>query len=272
MGDYAATLALLDKVRPDYIFHLAAQAIVQKALADPEATLVNNLIGSLHVLQAMRELELPATLLMIGSSEEYGHVHPEDLPVDEDTPFRPENPYAVSKISQDMLALQYYLAYKLRIIRVRPFNHIGPGQSEHFVTSAFAHQIAMIEAGLQEPVVRVGNLSAERDFTDVRDMVCAYHMAITEGEPGEVYNLGSGRSVSIQRILDTLLELSTVPVKIERDPKRLRPADVPRIVCDPTRFRTLTGWQAEVPLRRSLADILDYWRDRVKEAPERGET
>jgi GDP-4-dehydro-6-deoxy-D-mannose reductase len=264
LADYESVRDMLAEVRPDYLFHLAAQAIVQRALKDPEATLVNNLVGELNVLRAVQELDLPTRLLLIGSSEEYGHVSPEDLPVDEDTPFRPENPYAVSKVAQDMLGLQYFLTYKLPIIRVRPFNHIGPGQGEAFVSSAFAHQVAAIEAGLQEPVLRVGNLSAERDFTDVRDMVRAYYLAITQGEPGAVYNLGSGRATPISHILDTLLSLSTVDVRVEQDPARLRPADVPRIVCDPRRFQALTGWQATIPLEQSLADILNDWRARIR--------
>jgi GDP-4-dehydro-6-deoxy-D-mannose reductase len=270
LTDYASTRALLAEARPDYLFHLAAQAIVQRALSDPEATLVNNIVGELHLLRAVRELELPTRILLIGSSEEYGHVGPDDLPVDEDTPFRPENPYAVSKIAQDMLGLQYFITYKLPVIRVRPFNHIGPGQSEHFVSAAFARQVAAIEAGLQEPVLRVGNLSAERDFTDVRDMVRAYHLAITQGEPGAVYNIGSGRGTPISSILDTLLSLSTVDVRVERDPARLRPADVPRIVCDPSRFRALTGWTPEWTLNQSLTDILNDWRAHLAPAPPAG--
>ncbi|HMA35446.1 MAG TPA: GDP-mannose 4,6-dehydratase [Chloroflexia bacterium] len=265
--DYPATRALLAQLRPDFIFHLAAQSIVQRALQDPEATLVNNIVGELNVLRAVQELALPARILLVGSSEEYGHVQPEDLPVDEDTPFRPENPYAVSKIAQDMLGLQYFQAYQLAVVRVRPFNHIGPGQGEQFVTAAFARQVAAIEAGRQDPVLRVGNLSAERDFTDVRDMVRAYYLAITQGVPGAVYNLGSGQATSIASILDTLLAMSTVDVRIERDPARLRPADVPRIVCDPRRFQALTGWQPTIRLTTALSDILDDWRQRVLAEP-----
>ncbi|HUS15553.1 MAG TPA: GDP-mannose 4,6-dehydratase [Chloroflexia bacterium] len=263
LADYGATRDALADIRPDFLFHLAAQSIVQRAFSDPESTLVNNIVGELNVLRAIKELNLPTRILLVGSSEEYGHVEPEDLPVDEDTPFRPENPYAVSKIAQDMLGLQYFLTFKVPVIRVRPFNHIGPGQGEQFVTAAFARQVAAIEAGQQEPVLHVGNLSAERDFTDVRDMVRAYHLAITEGEPGAVYNLGSGQATSISRILDTLLAMSTVAVRIERDPTRLRPADVPRIVCDPGRFRGRTGWEPRIALQTSLTDILNDWRQRV---------
>ena len=263
LSSFDDTRALLADVRPDFVFHLAAQAIVQLALADPEATLVNNLAGQLNMLRGLRDLGLAARLLSIGSGEEYGHVGPEDLPVDEDTPFRPENAYAVGKIAADMLSLQYYITYRLPVVRVRPFNHIGPRQSENFVTAAFARQVARSEAGLQEPVLRVGNLTAQRDFTDVRDMVRAYHLAITDGEPGAVYNIGSGKGVAIQAILDAFVGMSRLPVRVEQDPARMRPSDVPVIVCDPRRFVERTGWQPTIPLRQSLADILDYWRDRA---------
>ena len=265
LTDYAAVTRLLGETAPDLIFHLAAQAIVQKALAAPEATLVNNIVSQLNLLRGVREVGLPTQLLLVGSAEEYGHVQPTDLPVNEDTPFRPDNPYAVSKIATDMLGLQYHLAYKMPIIRVRPFNHIGPRQQEHFVTAAFARQVARIEAGQQPPVLQVGNLNAERDFTDVRDRVRAYHLAATRGTPGAVYTLGSGRATPIRTILDMLLGLSRVPIEVQLDPARMRPADVPAIVCDPRRFHDATGWQATIPLEQSLADILDYWRARVAE-------
>lgn len=262
--DYEQVRRMLAEARPDLIFHLAAQAIVQRALTDPQATLVNNMVSELNLLRGVRELGLEARLMLVGSSEEYGHVQPDDLPVDEDTPFRPENPYAVSKIATDMLGLQYYIAYQMPIVRVRPFNHIGPRQSEHFVTAAFARQVARIEAGLQPPVIRVGNLNSERDFTDVRDMVRAYHLALTQGVPGAVYNIGCGQSVSIRLILDMLIGLSNVAVRIEPDPLRMRPSDVPVIVCDPRRFQQQTGWRPEIALGRSLTDILNYWRDRTR--------
>jgi GDP-4-dehydro-6-deoxy-D-mannose reductase len=264
LTNYQETRRMLAEARPDLIFHLAAQAIVQRALTDPEATLVNNVVSELNLLRGLRDLGLESRLLLAGSSEEYGHVRPDDLPVDEDTPFRPENPYAVSKIATDMLGLQYYIAYQMPIIRVRPFNHIGPRQSEQFVTSAFARQVARIEAGLQEPVIRVGNLNSERDFTDVRDMVRAYHLALIQGTPGEVYNIGCGHAVSIRLILDMLIGLSNVAVRIESDPTRMRPSDVPVIVCDPRRFQQQTGWRPEIALGRSLMDILNYWRARTQ--------
>jgi GDP-4-dehydro-6-deoxy-D-mannose reductase len=251
---------MLEKARPDYVFHLAAQSNVQRAFADPQATIMNNVVGQLNLLDALRTGSPEARIMIACSSEQYGLVRPEDQPIDEDTLFRPNNPYAVSKIAQDALALQYFLSYGLPTIRVRSFNHIGPGQSEQFVSAAFARQVAMIEAGKQEPVMHVGNLDAQRDFTDVRDIVRAYHLAITEGQPGEVYNIGSGVGHSIQWILDTLIGMSAVQVEVRQDPARMRPADIPILVCDPTRFHTRTGWEPEIPLEQTLHDILEYWR------------
>ncbi|HEY0068550.1 MAG TPA: GDP-mannose 4,6-dehydratase, partial [Chloroflexia bacterium] len=204
-----------------------------------------------------------ARILVACSSEQYGLARPEDIPIDEDTPFRPNNPYAVSKIAQDALAVQHFLSWGQQTIRVRAFNHIGPGQSELFVASAFARQVARIEAGLQEPVLYVGNLEAERDFTDVRDMVRAYLLAITQGEPGGVYNIGSGQAYTIQSLLDAFLAASKVPVEVRQDPARMRPSDIPVLLCDASRFKQRTGWVPQIPLERTLHDILDYWREMV---------
>lgn len=250
--------------RPEYIFHLAGQAFVPQSFDQPQATLATNIFSELHVFLAAIKLKLDATILITGSNEAYGHVRPEDIPVDEETPLRPVSPYAVSKIAQDMLALQYHLSHGLKTIRTRPFNHIGPRQNDRFAASSFAHQIARIEAGLQEPVLRVGNLSAERDFTDVRDMVRAYRLAVERGAPGAVYNMGSGRAVALQTLLDTLLSLSSTSISVESDPARMRPVDVPLVVCDNSRFQLATGWQSEIPLQQTLRDILDDWREQVK--------
>ena len=246
------------------MFHLAAQSNVQRAFQDPESTIVNNIVSELNLLEALRKSAPEARIMITGSSEQYGLVSPENIPIDEDTPFRPNNPYAVSKVAQDTLALQHFLSYGQKTIRVRPFNHIGPGQSEHFVTAAFARQVALIEAGKQEPVIYVGNLEAERDFTDVRDMVRAYHLVVTMGEPGEVYNIGYGKGLSIQWVLDTLIAMSNVKVEVRQDPARMRPSDIPSLVCNPTKFRTLTGWQPTIPIEATLRDVLDYWRETVR--------
>ncbi|MGD2206193.1 MAG: GDP-mannose 4,6-dehydratase, partial [Anaerolineae bacterium] len=189
---------------------------------------------------------------------------PEDLPIDEDTPLRPVNAYATSKVTQDMLGLQYHLTHKLHTIRVRSFNHIGPRQRVGFVASDFASQIAAVELGLQEPILDVGNLEARRDFSDVRDVVRAYVMLITHGEPGQVYNVGSGESHAIQELLDDLLMMSQTHITLRQDPARMRPSDVPEMICDATRLQACTGWQATIPFEQSLRDILEYWRKEMR--------
>jgi GDP-4-dehydro-6-deoxy-D-mannose reductase len=254
---------VLDRARPDVIFHLAAQPHPGRSFGDPWNTLATNIGMQASILQAMVNLELDCRILVVGSSEEYGLVHEEDLPVDEETPLRPMNPYAVSKITQDMLGLQYHLSHRLDAIRLRSFNHIGPRQSAGFVAPDFARQIALIEAGIQEPTMRVGNLKAERDFTDVRDVVRAYALLATHGEAGQVYNIGSGQAHSIQEMLDTLLSFTPVPITVETDPARMRPLDVPRVICDYRRLRKTTGWEPTLSFLQSLHDVLDYWRGRV---------
>ncbi len=263
--DLQALKELFAAVQPDYIFHLAAQAFVPISWADPWSTLENNMRGQLNVLLAAIALGTQPRILAVGSADEYGIVKAAELPIKETNQLRPNSPYAVSKVAQDMLGYQYYASHGLPVVRVRPFNHIGPGQSPTFVTSDFAKQIAEAEAGLREPVMHVGNLDARRDFSDVRDIVRAYYLAIAQGEPGEVYNLGAERSYSIREVLDTLLALSTVAVSVEQDPARLRPSDVPEIVSDCSKFRSLTGWRAEIPLEQSLSAILDSWRQHVRQ-------
>jgi GDP-4-dehydro-6-deoxy-D-mannose reductase len=258
--------AALASVQPDIIVHLAGQSNVARAFADPAQTLQTNILAQLHLFQAALRLKLDPLILIASSNEIYGHVSPEDLPIDEDTPFRPVNSYAVSKAAQDLLAYQYHVSHKLRTIRLRLFNHIGPRQTELFVASAFAAQIARIEAGMQPPLLRVGELSAERDFTDVRDIARAYVLAAWHGEAGQVYNVGSGRTVSVRWLLDTLLTFSERDIAIEPDPTRMRPAEVPRVVCDNRRFCAHTGWAPQIPLEQTLYDILEYWRDALRSA------
>ncbi len=254
-------------VRPDYTFHLAAWSDVRASWDQPWAVYELNISCQLNLLEALRRHTPETRVLAVASSEVYGLVEPDDLPIDESTPLRPNSPYGVSKVAQDLMAQQYGYSYGISAIRVRSFNHIGPGQSDNFVASAFARQIAEIESGLQQPVLKVGNLEAERDYTDVRDMVRAYWLALKYGEPGGVYNIGSGSSVPVQKLLDVLLELSDVQITVEQDPKRLRPSDVSRIVCDPNRILKETGWVPEFTLRESLADVLKYWRETVRALP-----
>ena len=198
------------------------------------------------------------------SNEIYGQVRPEDLPIDEETPFRPNSPYGVSKVAQDMMALQYWNSHRLPTVRARSFNHLGPEQSDDFAASAFARQIAEIEAGLRPPQVQVGNLSAQRDFTDVRDVVRAYWLLASQGAPGECYNVGSGQPRAIRWLLDTLLSLTPVEVEVTTDPLRLRPSDVPCSYCDNRRLVATTGWQPEIDLRDTLRDLLDSWRAKLR--------
>lgn len=261
----AAVRALIGEIRPDLIFHLAAQASVTVSWADPAGTFVNNVVGQVNLLEAVAELAPSTRVLVVGSAEEYGLVRPDELPITEDQPFRPNNPYSVSKISQDMLGYQYFVGRRLAIIRVRPFNHLGPRQRDQFVGSGFAHQIAAAEVGQVPPVVSVGNLSARRDFSDVRDVVRAYWLALTRGKPGEVYNIATGRSVAVQVLLDRLLALSGFPLRVESDPSKLRPSDIPELRGDASRLRMATGWEPRISLDETLRDILAHWRAVVAE-------
>ena len=255
---------ILGQTQPDFIVHLAGRAVVADSWDRPWPAMEANIHTQLNILSSMVDLGLEARILVVGSNEEYGHVLPEELPINEETPLRPTSPYGVSKIAQDFLGLQYYLSHQVQAIRVRPFNHIGPRQRDAFVVPSFARQIAEIEAGLRAPVIRVGNLKAQRDFTDVRDMVRAYWLILQKGEPGEVYNIGSGQAHSIQHVLNLLLEMAQVSIRVEQDPRRLRPTDVPVSVCDASKLRAVTGWEPRIPLEQTLRDVLDEWRDRVQ--------
>jgi len=251
---------LITSEKPDFICHLAAQASPSKSFADPMATFTNNIAAEFSILEAVKKSDLRTRILIISTGDIYGIVRPADIPIDEETPLRPATPYAVSKIAQDYLSLQYTLAYKIDTVRLRPYNHIGPGQKEGYVVSDFAKQIAEIEKEKKEPVLSVGNLDAGRDFTDVRDIVKAYELALGKGESGEVYNIGSGKSHKISDVLQTLLSFSTKKITVEVDQKKFRPIDVPEIVCDYEKFHKLTGWKPEIPFEKTLQDILDYWR------------
>jgi GDP-4-dehydro-6-deoxy-D-mannose reductase len=261
LHNFEAVESLILTEKPDYIFHLAAQASPSKSFSIPVETLTNNIVSEFSVLEVLKKHKLhEIRVIIISTGEIYGMVTPSDIPVDEATPLRPTTPYAVSKIAQDYLSLQYHLAYKLDVVRLRPFNHIGPGQKEGFVVSDFAKQVAEIEAGKKAAVISVGNLDARRDFTDVRDMVKAYELAMQKGESGEAYNLGSGKSQKIGDILEKLLSLSTTKIEVRIDQSRFRPVDVPEIICDCGKFHKLTQWQPEIQFEKTLQDILDYWR------------
>lgn len=255
---------LVQQVQPDYLLHLAAWSDVGGSWSQPWVAYELNIHCQLNLLEALRRFMPACRVLVVGSNEVYGRVRAEDLPVNEQTPFRPNSPYGVSKIAQDMMAYQYFCNFGLPIVRARSFNNIGPGQADDFVASAFARQIAEIEAGQREAVLQVGNLDAVRDFTDVRDIVAAYWLLLQRGEAGEVYNVGSGQGHPVQTILDTLLSMSSHPIRVEKDPARLRPSDVPVMICDNRRLVETTGWQPRYDLRRTLADVLAGWRRDVQ--------
>ena len=266
--DSAAVRDLIDSVRPDRIYHLAGQASIPDSFKFPWATIETNLRATLNLFEALRDAHLPNTrILVVGSAEMYGIVPPECLPIVESQPFNPTSPYSISKIAQDLLALQYHRSYGLFTVRVRPFNHIGPGQSDRFSVAAFANQIALIEQGYNPPTVYVGDLSAERDFTDVRDIVHAYYMTLEQGTPGTAYNVCSGTAWSIQSMLDRLLGQSDRAITVQRDPARLRPIEIPVLIGDSTAIRSETGWQPQIPIEHTLRDVLNDWRERVAAAP-----
>lgn len=257
---------LLAQVSPDRIYHLAAQAFVPVSWQDPWATLENNIRAQTNVLHAAAQLHSNARILIIASNEEYGRVTPADLPIREETPLRPDSPYGVSKITQDYLGLQYFISHHLHIVRMRPFNHIGPRQNDRFVTSNFAKQVAEIELGLREPKLRVGNLDAQRDFSDVRDVMRGYVLALERGQAGDVYNIGSGVPRSIRDIVETYQRLACVPFDLESDPERMRPSDTPVSYCDATKLKNATGWEPQIPFEQTLRDILDFWRAKVADS------
>jgi GDP-4-dehydro-6-deoxy-D-mannose reductase len=256
---------VLEQAQPDVLFHLAAQPLVTASHRDPWGTLETNIRMQLNVLEGVARVSPDCRVLVVGSSEEYGLISPQDLPVDEDTPLRPLNAYGLSKVAQDLLGLQYAHTHRLHVVRVRPFNHIGPRQRVGFVASDFASQIAAAELGQRPPKMNVGNLSARRDFSDVRDVIRAYVLLAEQGEAGQVYNVGSGESRAIQEVLDVLLAMSQTPIEVQPDPERMRPSDVPEVICDATRLREQTGWQAEIPFEQSLHDVLAYWREELRQ-------
>jgi GDP-4-dehydro-6-deoxy-D-mannose reductase len=264
LRDVSSVHHLLDTVRPDAIIHLAAQSFVGSSWQAPAETLLINTLSQVNLLEAIRQRSPYPRFLVVGSSEEYGAVCESELPITEDNPLRPLSPYAVSKVTQDLLGYQYFKSYGMPIVRSRAFNHEGPRRGDVFVTSNFARQIAEIEAGLREPVIRVGCLKTRRDYTDVRDIVRGYWLLLERGEPGEVYNLCSGKAWEIGKVLDFLIGQTGVrPIAVQEDPARLRPSDVPILIGDATRIRRAVGWTPERPFEQTLRDVLDDWRRRV---------
>ncbi len=248
---------LLREHRPAEIYHLAAQSSVSVSWKDPQLTVDVNIKGTLHLLDAIRSVEdYHPRILLVGSGEEYGYVREGACPISEEEPLHPGNLYAVTKACQNMIGSVYARAYGMEIMMVRAFNHIGPGQTPVFVAADFALQIAEMEAGLRPPVMQVGNLAAKRDFSDVRDVVRAYTLLMEHGRAGETYNVGSGHAISIQELLDTLLDLSTQSIAVEEDPARMRPSDVPMIEADICKLQRDTGWKPDFSLRDTLYSML----------------
>ena len=265
LRDLSSVRTLLETVSPSHVIHLAAQSFVRTSWKTPAETYTTNVLAQVNLLEGLRNLKLAPRFLVVGSSEEYGFVADDELPIKETNPLRPLSPYAVSKVAQDLMGYQYFKSYGMPIVRSRAFNHEGPRRGDVFVTSNFARQVAEIEAGLRDPVIFVGDLTPRRDYSDVRDIVRGYWTLVERGEPGEVYNLCSGKSWPIQRVLDFLLEHSEVKkIEVRTDPARLRPSDVMVLEGDPSKVEKATGWRVEIPFERTLTDLLAYWRQRTR--------
>lgn len=250
----------IDDVEPDYVFHLAAQSFVPTSWKAPSETVGTNILGTLNLFESVRNSNSDPRIQVAGSSEEYGMVFPDELPIKETNPLRPLSPYAVSKVATDLLGYQYHQSYGLKIVRTRAFNHTGPRRGEPFVTSNFAKQVAEIEKGLKPPVISVGNLNAQRDFTDVRDIVNAYWLSLQKCEFGEVYNICTGVARKIQFVLDLVLNMTDVKIEVKHDSERMRPSDVEILLCDCSKFREITGWKPKIAFEDTMRDLLDYWR------------
>ena len=258
--DADAVDKLMAETRPDEIYHLAAITFIPDSVVDPRLTFETNLFGTLNLLEAASVRAPGAHILFVGSADEYGLVRGDELPIREENPLRPTNPYSVSKVSASMLAYQYGLTRGLHVVRVRPFNHTGPRQSPRFVCSDFAFQIVEAEKGRREPEIRVGNLKPRRDFTDVRDVVRAYREILRSGEPCEVYNISSGASVEVGDILDLLLSVSGQKLRIVKGAERTRETDVDEIRGDSGKIERATGWRPTIRLTTTLEDMIEYWR------------
>ncbi len=265
LRDLSSVQHLVEQAAPDYIVHLAAQSFVASSWHTPAETLYTNSVSQVNLLEAIRPRKADAPrFLAIGSSEEYGQVYDDELPIRETNPLRPLSPYAVSKVTQDLMGYQYFQSYGMPIIRTRAFNHEGPRRGDVFVTSNFARQVAEIEAGKRAPVIHVGNLKARRDYTDVRDIVRGYWRLLEAGDPGDVYNLCSGRAWAIQEVLDFFLAKSRARgITTKEDPARLRPSDVPVLLGDASKIEKAVSWRPQIPFEQTLEDTLDYWRSRV---------
>ena len=261
--DAGAMVAAVREVRPDAVVHLAAQSSGAASLGDPVGTYRANALGALHLLEAVRAVAPEATLLLVGSADAYGS-GPAGSRIREDAPFKPANPYGLSKAAQDELGELYAATYRLRVVRTRTFSHTGPGQRPQFALAAFADQIARVDAGLQPPEIKVGTLEAVREYGDVRDVVAAYRALVERGEPGEAYNVCTGEGHRLRDLLDRILNLAGVHATVVSDPSRVRTRDVDHVVGDPAKIRARTGWTSSIPLERTLTDLYQDARARVR--------
>lgn len=266
INDLSSLLVAFNKTKPDYVFHLAAQSYPKTSFDSPLETLETNILGTAKVLDAIKTLHLNPTIHVCASSEVFGRVPKEFLPIHEDVGFHPASPYAISKVGTDLVGRFYAEAYGMTVMTTRMFTHTGPRRGDVFAESTFAKQIAMIEKGLLPPVIKVGNLDSLRTWSDVRDAVRAYYMLVTN-DPigGEYYNIGGSYTCTVRKMLDHLLSISTVKdIKIEIDPERLRPIDADLQVPDTTKFKNHTGWEPEISFEKTMQDLLDYWREQIK--------
>lgn len=262
--DVDAVREVFSRFEPDAVFHLAAQSSASRSFGDPRGTFEANLMGALNILEADRASEMQSRMLFIGSAEEYGRREPDEMPLGEDSPIEPLNPYAASKAAQNLLAMQYFRAFGSAVLATRSFNHTGPGQRTDFALPSFARQCALIRAGKAEPVIRTGNLEVVRDFLDVRDVVRAYRLIMEKGDPGVTYNVCSGSGLKLSDSLKEMTQEAGAEVRIETDPKLLRPADIPVLVGDSSKLKKDTGWVRKIPAARMIRDLVAWWDERVR--------
>ncbi len=268
LTDFSSIYKIIEKIRPELVCHLASQSFVPYSFDAPSVTLEINVVGTCNLLESIKLLKIrdnyDPIIHIVSSSEVYGQVEEKDVPIKEDCPLKPASPYAVSKVGEDMLAYQYWISYGLKTIRTRMFSHTGERRGDVFVVSSFAKQIAKIEAGHQEPIIKVGNLNSVRTFADVKDTVKAYWLLLNKCQPGEVYNIGGKTTMTVREMLDKLLSLSrNKRIKIEVDPNLFRPSDVTLQIPCSDKFKKETGWEPEIPFEDTLKNVLNYWRKKI---------
>ena len=263
LRDLNSLIEVLRAAKPDRIFHLAAQSYVTVSFRAPVDTLHTNVIGTTNLLDAVRLSGLSPLIHICSSSKVYGQVREDEVPIKETNPLRPASPYAVSKVGEDMIALQYFLSYGMKILRTRMFTHTGPRRGDVFAESAFAKQVAEIEAGVRQNPMKVGNLQSVRTIADVRDAARAYWLLLEKCQPGDVYNIGGSETMTIGDVLRRLKGMARCKIEHEVDPALLRPSDVTLQIPDTSKFKAATGWAPEIPVETTLRDLLDYHRGRV---------